>query len=206
MGVSIVSAKYRGYAGPNISVNYTDCLKKLYPKVKEGNSVENPLIVPFVLTCAAALEAKLNDTIVSWAWDTLGKKEYKTVSEALLTMSLKSKIDTVVVLLSRNRFTFRRDAKCYQTLLKLISIRNKLIHNKGFYDYVEVEYDKESDRIVNLDDDFTQRLMKAPFLSIGASECEEFYRAIELLDDKIFYPAERNALSENDVVRPIEHQ
>ena len=50
------------------SAVFGDLLARLLPQIQEGDWHSNPLILPFVFTCAAALEAKLNDHLVAHAF------------------------------------------------------------------------------------------------------------------------------------------
>lgn len=104
-----------------------------------GNPPANPKILPFALMCAAALEAKLNDHLVAHAFESFPVEHYKRISEAFLTMRLRGKLDAFVPILTNSRFAINTDSKTYRSLSHLISVRNKIVHSKSFYEEVEVE-------------------------------------------------------------------
>lgn len=87
------------------------------------------LATPYIVTCAAALEAKLNDELVEyahrkWDWDD------PAFAQSLLTMTFRSKLHSLVPLLTDHRFQFNRDHFVYKRLSSLISVRNVLVHPK----------------------------------------------------------------------------
>jgi hypothetical protein len=87
--------------------------------------------VPYVITCAAALEATLNDRLFRfagerWGWD------QPALARSLLTMSLRGKLNALVPLLTDHRFQFNSAHFVYRRLNSLISIRNILVHAKPF--------------------------------------------------------------------------
>ena len=188
-----------------VSVNYVDALTKLVPQVQAGDSIGNPLVVPFILTCAAALEAKLNDELVTWAWVTLGRESYKRIADALLSMNLRGKVDVLVPILTGNRFEFRKDSSEYQSLGRLVSQRNTLVHDKAYYESFEIEIDDPANpKSVQFPPDAIEKMQKAPFRSASANDCQGYYAALMALDSKLLYPLEAGALAENDMIRLVE--
>ncbi len=113
-------------AWPRLS-RILDGLRKHYEKVTDKDC----LVVPFVVTCAVALEARLNDELVNyahskWDWDE------PALAQSLLTMNLRSKLNALVPLLTEHRFQFNRNHFVYRRLNSLISVRNALVHPKPF--------------------------------------------------------------------------
>ena len=90
------------------------------------------LVIPYIVTCAAALEARLNDELVEYAHRKWQCNE-PTFAQSLLTMSLRGKLNTLVPLLTEHRFQFNRSHFVYQRLNSLISVRNLLVHPKPVY-------------------------------------------------------------------------
>lgn len=87
-----------------------------------------PLIVPFVITCAAALECILNDCLIR---EFRGTKHFEAQLDGYLSMTLKGKLINVVPAITAQRFAINQDHKAFQHLIELIRIRNKLVHNRS---------------------------------------------------------------------------
>lgn len=115
------------------SAIYGDLLHQLLPRVRTGDWHSNNNVLPFIFTCAAALEATLNDHLVAHAFGEYGVDDYRRHAEALLSMALRSKLDMIVPLLSHNKYLIRSDSKSCQALIRLIGLRNKLVHSKSFF-------------------------------------------------------------------------
>jgi len=181
------------------SAIYGDILLQLLPSVQEGNWHSNNHVLPFTFTCAAALESTLNDHLVAYAFSEYGVGDYRRPAEALLSMGLRSKLDMVVPLLSDNRFLVRSDSKPYQSLSRLISLRNELVHSKSFF--VEcVKWDEEQDEMV-FEKEKHDNMLKRGMRSVEASNCIEFYQALRSLDECFFYLLEAGKLSNNELVK-----
>ena len=186
-----------------VSVRYENCLSKLVTQVEHGDAFENPLVVPFILTCATALEAKLNDEIISWAHDTFDREDYKQIAVAYLSMNLRGKLDCFVPLLSKNLYA-------YQALTQLISQRNSLVHDKSFYEEVTIEIERdegivgiENARIGFPNGYLEESLMKSPYQAANAKKCQQYYKAIKALDEKFLYPIEKGKLTDNDMIKRV---
>ncbi len=89
--------------------------------------------VPFILTCAAALECSLNDHIMEYYTDTYGEHG-KLQIPGLLSITLKGKLLNIVPLLTSNKFIVNTEHKTYQILADLIKTRNRLVHNKSSFE------------------------------------------------------------------------
>lgn len=86
------------------------------------------LIVPFVITCAAALECILNDCLIRTFREV---EELATQLDGYLSMTLKGKLINVVPLVTAQRFALNQRHKTYHHLAELIRVRNQLVHNRS---------------------------------------------------------------------------
>src|SRR5262249_32555814 len=142
------------------------------------------LVVPFVVTCAATLEATLKDQLVEyahrkWDWDE------PALAHSLLTISLRSKLNALVPLLTEHRFQFNRNHFVYRRLNSLISVRNTLVHPRPF------EHDfPVSEQVHPLGHPILDGYVAvAEDLTLGAVEKFEpleYYEALEKLDKWFF--------------------
>lgn len=100
--------------------------RKYYEKAEHKEC----LVVPYVVTCAAALEATMNDKLIEYAHGRWG--DDPTLAQSLLSMSMRGKLNALVPLLTDHRFQFSRTHFVYRRLNSLISVRNILVHPKPF--------------------------------------------------------------------------
>ncbi|CBE68556.1 MAG: hypothetical protein F9K13_03410 [Candidatus Methylomirabilis oxygeniifera] len=87
------------------------------------------LAVPYIVTCAAALEAKLNDALVQHAASTW-QEGSQPIQQAFLSMSFRGKLEATAVLLTGEKFRLNPDDEYVKRLHSLISYRNLLVHPK----------------------------------------------------------------------------
>lgn len=85
------------------------------------------LVVPLVLTCAAYLESRLNDSLSQFAGQRLGAD----VAEALMSLSLPKKLTVLVPVLTDGRYDINKNHFVYQRLASLIRVRNDISHAKS---------------------------------------------------------------------------
>jgi hypothetical protein len=181
------------------SAIYRDLLRQLLESVQTGDWHSNTNVLPFTFTCAAALEATLNDHLVAYAFEEYGIDDYRRHADAVLSMGLRSKLDMVVPLLSHNKFLIRSESKSYQVLIQLIRLRNELVHSKSFF--VECVTWSEAQEKVVFDKKKHETMLKRGLRSVEAADCREFYLALESLDEKFFFPFEAGTLSDNEIVK-----
>ncbi|MBI5375859.1 MAG: hypothetical protein HZA77_10520 [Candidatus Schekmanbacteria bacterium] len=89
---------------------------------------KNPdfLVIPYILTCAAYLESKLNDSF----HDT--EKQYgNDFSYAMMSLSLPNKLKVLVPVLTNGKFVINKEHFVYQRLISLIRVRNTIAHAKS---------------------------------------------------------------------------
>ena len=99
-----------------------DKLKNLYIKEDEPDY----LVIPYVLTCAAYLEAKLNDSLID------AEKQYgEELSSALMSLSLPNKLKILVPVLTGGKYEINKEHFVYQRLISLIRVRNTIAHAKS---------------------------------------------------------------------------
>jgi len=113
--------------------SYISVLENLASSFPEEEKLSKKhYLIPFVLTCAAALECMLNDAIIEHTIYIFGQENYRRFADALMAIPLRGKLDYIVSLASNNEFLIRQESTTYQQLASLITTRNKLTHNKSF--------------------------------------------------------------------------
>ena len=95
----------------------------------ESSDNKNGLCVPYIVMCAAALEAILNDALLQHASSKWGY-EQKDYANSLMSMSFRNKLNSLAPLLTSHKYRFDKNHWVYQRLGALISERNNLVHPK----------------------------------------------------------------------------
>lgn len=111
-------------AGPKF-----DRVLKAMAHAYESAQNREALAVPDTITCAAALEAKLNDAIARHVDQVCGAQN-NAIRLAFMSMSFRGKLETLPLLLTSNKFRLNHSNEVVQRLLALIGARNQLVHPK----------------------------------------------------------------------------
>jgi hypothetical protein len=179
-------------------------LRKHYKTEREPQS----LVVPYVLTCAAYLESKLNDSLLQFALEQYGRD----VASALMSLSLPNKLDVLVPVLTKGRYGINKEHFVYQRLSSLIRARNSITHAKSEVKEVEAAPEDLLD-IPILNSGMTKmprQFMDEPDITLGASKTFtplEFHDALSKLERWFFYRCpDRLAKIAMVVARPKEEQ
>jgi len=98
-------------------------------KTYEASDNKDGLCVPYIVICAAALEAILNDALLEHASSKWGH-EQKDYANSLMSMSFRSKLDSLAPLLTSHQYRLDKNHWVYQRLGALITERNNLVHPK----------------------------------------------------------------------------
>lgn len=116
------------------SEHYLSVLAELRERAHWFFEGENQVLsLPFVLTCAAALECSLNDALIK-SMDTHGNIR---LLDGYLSMSLRGKLTNTCPIVTQNKFVLDTEHKTYKVLSELIRLRNKLVHNKSGFEMHE---------------------------------------------------------------------
>jgi hypothetical protein len=91
------------------------------------------LIVPFVLTLSASLEANLNDWMLIDTFNKHGPESYKQIAEAYTRAPFSKKLRLAVAVMTDNNFQLREDSPIVKKLDELIATRNKITHPLTFF-------------------------------------------------------------------------
>jgi len=108
-----------------------DKFRKHYKAEREPES----FVVPYILTCAAYLESKLNDSLLTFAITRYGED----VAAALMSLFLPGKLNVVVPILTDGRYRINHDHYVYQRLASLIRVRNSITHAKPETQEIEAQ-------------------------------------------------------------------
>jgi len=99
-----------------------DKLQKLYIEKQQADY----LVIPYVLTCAAYLEAKLNDSLLE------ANKQYgEEFALAIMSLSLPNKLRAFVPVLTKGEYDINKEHFIFHRLNSLIRVRNSIAHAKS---------------------------------------------------------------------------
>ncbi len=151
-------------------------------------ALEQPdtLVVPYVLTCAAYLEAKLNDSLFHYSI----MKQGEDMAEAMLSLSLPKKLNILVPALTDGNYSINKKYFVYQRLISLIRVRNSIAHLTSDFDEASIEEGRDMVTVPLIFSEPTKiprKLAKPSDLDItlGASKTFtplEYHEALEKLE------------------------
>jgi hypothetical protein len=125
-------------------VKFDRILKQLRKAYTEQTIPSQFLDVPYTITCATALESRLNDEIVQFAYKSFKNSNHQ-MADSYLSMSFRGKLNAIVPLLTSNSFVFNPAHEVYKKLISLIKVRNILVHPTSFYEDVEIQKEVDPD-------------------------------------------------------------
>lgn len=151
------------------------------------------LVVPFILTLCAGLEANLNDWLIVDTFAKHGPEQYKSLAEGYIGTSLAKKLRIVVAILTDNTFQLRDDSLVVQRLDKLIAARNKMTHPLTHY---QIEKSTGAEGKPHKDNNH-------PLHTLVIEDCRKYYKAVVEFDQKFFNQYDKGYIVENDLIREL---
>lgn len=174
------------------------------------DSDPDTLVVPYVVTCAAYLEAKLNDSLFHHVLSKYGEE----VAGAYISMSLPKKLLVIVPVLTEGKYSINKRHFVYERLVSLIRVRNSLAHAKAEFQELAPEHSEDAGvegvpGIFLTEVQLQRRLQSPPFvdLTMGAAKTFsplEYHEALEKLE-KWFFQRYPDRLSKVAMVVHEEH-
>lgn len=185
---------------------YEDVLDRLKDAVSQGEVDAGTMAVPFTLTCASALEARLNDRIFGDLWEVWFDDCWPIV-EGYLAMPLKGKLNGVVPLLTENEYHINRDHPSYQALLNLIKQRNRIAHHKSFFEDVEVELEEvgpesEATHKFAFPEHFLAKMQDKTLGIMAGQRPFSYHDALQDLNNLFFKVYREDGFTGNDLIHP----
>ena len=102
------------------------------------------LDVPYTITCATALESRLNEEIERFLNKSF-KHNARQMADSYLSMNFRGKLNAIVPFLTSNSFIFNPSHDVYKKLVSLIKVRNMLVHPKSFFENVKIQQEVDPD-------------------------------------------------------------
>lgn len=168
------------------------------------------LVVPYVITCAAYLEAKLNDSLFHHTLSKFGEE----VAGAFVSLSLPKKLLVVVPVLTEGKYSINKRHFVYGRLASLIRVRNSIAHAKAEFQELTPEHAEDAELAgvpMNFltEAQWERRLQNIPVtdFTMGAAKAFsplEYHEALEKFE-KWFFQRSPDRLSKVAMVVHEEH-
>ncbi|OCH63855.1 hypothetical protein A6E00_15675 [Vibrio diabolicus] len=181
--------------------NLLESSSYLLNHIDDGELTRNPNKLSFILTVAAAFEATINDAIVVWAHQRFPNSDYKRHASAFLSMNLMKKLDALGFLLSSGCFITDNESDVYQSLSKLVKLRNEVAHSKDFFTDANIEFHEHEngDVTFELPKEVASKFSKSP-LTTTKNRAIEIFEAVEHLFKVCNYDIE---MSDSSLFKPL---
>ena len=162
-------------------------LRRVLDKLRNRYEVErqpDALVIPYVLTCAAYLESKLNDSLFEFSVRRFGEE----VATALMSLSLQGKLNILVPVLTDGRYRINKQHFVYQRLITLVRVRNSITHAKAEIEEISAE-PEDLLGFLGTYGEIPRQRMKGPDITLGASKMftpMQYHDALEKLEKWFF--------------------
>lgn len=159
--------------------------RKRYKAEQQERQLEY-LVVPYVLTCAAYLEAKLNDSLHRHFIERYGED----VENVMLSLQLPKKLDVLVPFMTDGQYRINKDHIVYQRLASLIKVRNSITHAKPQLEEIEAaDEDLVAASVFFPDRKLPRQFFAGPDITLGATKqfsALEYHDALDKLEKRFF--------------------
>jgi hypothetical protein len=121
----------KGYILWNGTETYFEKLRSAYVDIKNDKEAEY-LYFSFFTLCSATLEYSLNFLLTDYCLNQYGHEDYKQYAEGYINLQFGKKLLMTPTIISNGKYAFKKSHSAYKTLLELIALRNRILHNKEF--------------------------------------------------------------------------
>jgi hypothetical protein len=182
---------------------YDVVLDELRHKYEAEEENTETLRVPYIITCAAALECLLNDRLIEFCYVNW-KEKYKSIAESYISMSFRRKLISLFPILTHDSFRINQEHQTYRRLCDLIRARNKLMHGKSFLQEIELLATQEPKTDRTLPDkmmfEIAQKSMDMNFGLTDGYSPVDYHEAISDLETTLWDYDDANNLGRSDLV------
>ena len=132
-----IDGKSKSYILANHTESYYQKLRAAYKDIRDDKE-SSYIHVGFFTLCAATLEYSLNYILTDFCLSRFGMDNYKSYAEAYINISFQKKLLTTPNIISQGHLIMNEKNKSYLVLCEMISLRNKIYHNKEFLQAVQL--------------------------------------------------------------------
>lgn len=195
-----VQGNDKSYILWNGTESYFKKLRTAYKDIKDDN-LSDYLFFGFFTLCAATLEYSLNFTLTYYCLNHYGHENYKRYAEAYIKLSFPNKLLMSPSIVSNGKFKFNQDCEYFKTLNEIITLRNRILHNKEFlkeFDFPPLSKISNSDTI-----EIEFPIEKNHIDTLTKESCLKFGDALGIFKTSFMTPALNNDLKSNELITEI---
>lgn len=175
--------------------NYFGYLRDVQRDLQSPNS-KDYLCFTYLALCSATLEYSLNSLYIDHCINKFGAKEYKPFAETYLSINFPSKLHLAPVTISEGKFKFKTDHTSLKDLEKMITRRNKMLHNKSYlHDLSDLKEHKNGEIYFEVHNHIS---------TLTKEECLTYGVALDKLKKDLLDPYNESRLVETDLVLSID--
>lgn len=164
-----------------------------------NNKQSDYLYFGFFTLCAATLEYSLNFILTDFCLGKYGLSKYKPPAKKYINLSFAEKLKQSVNIISEGQFITNENNKSYKTLLELITLRNRILHNKEFLTDLDFSFDLETE--VRKEIEFQIEVIPNHIDTLTKDKCISFGKALGDFKKFIMTPALTHELAESKMVQ-----
>lgn len=160
---------------------------------------------PFVLLCALAIEAILNEALSDLKYLLQEQELGRSLIDAFATMGLQAKLNSLFYILSKGRYTINKSSDCYSYLRKIIKARNISAHPKpvelGSFEICMYKNTDGFDSFSLPKEVFTKGMLQSDIFT--AQELENCLLNITLLQNTLKYILGKDLLENTELLLEV---
>jgi hypothetical protein len=121
----------------NGTETYYQKLRAAYTDILNDSKSEY-LYFGFFTLCASTLEYSLNFILADYCIDKFGPDNYKTYCKEYMGLSFRNKLLMIPHIVSDGKYMLNEDHPSFMQLEDLITLRNRILHNKEFLKEINI--------------------------------------------------------------------
>jgi hypothetical protein len=195
-----IEGKEKGYVLWNGTEAYYQRLRSAYKDVERDADIEY-LHFGFFTLSAATLEYSLNFILTDFCLNHYGHQLYKSHAEGYMSIGFAKKLLMAPSIISKGTLVFKEETETYITLIELIKLRNRLLHNKEFltaFDTAPITLDGSQEEI-----NINFPVVKNDIDSLTKEICLKFGKALGKFKTHIMDKALGGELTENELLKKV---
>jgi len=193
-----LNGETKGFVLWNGTEAYYEKLRSAYKDIVKDKKSDY-LYFGFFTLCAATLEYSLNFVLTDYCLKQYGHESYKNYAEGYINMSFPKKLLMTPSIISNGALKFNEDSMPYKTLCELVTLRNRILHNKEFLK----TFDAPPLTLDSSEENFEFRILIEPNYidTLDKNLCVKFGKALGDFKELIMDPAIDNDLIENKLLQ-----
>ncbi len=195
-----LNGETKGYVLWNDTEAYYEKLRSAYKDISD-NKKNDYLYFSFFTLCAATLEYSLNFLLTDFCLNHYGHENYKAYAEGYINLPFAKKLLMTPTIISNGRYTFNTKTATYKTLCELITLRNKILHNKEFLK----TFDTPPMTLENNQESVNFEILKEPnhIDRLNKLSCLNYGKALGQFKNMVMDLAIAHDLTENEIIVKI---